>query len=110
MATRVAIAIMREQAFNGIAEATAQIATALGIDAPVIPTQGKDADLLNAQQLTAIADYLGHVAAQIGYKEPSFVQDVSDDLPPEKVAENVPVVENDPPAHDDAPKPRRKGR
>lgn len=106
MATKVAIAIMREQAFNAIAEATGSIAAALGIDAPDIPTQGKDADLLYAQQLTAIADYLGNVAARITrVEEPSFVQELDDD--PQTDPQ---VVENDPPVHNDAPKARRKGR
>lgn len=105
---------MREQALNGIAEATRNIAAALGIDALAIPTQGKDADLLYAQQLQAIADYLNGVAEQVGGIQTA---DNRKEVPPS--LENEPefvqtVVENEPPLPEpetpDEPKTRRKGR
>jgi len=58
MATKASISIRRDASLQRIEQAATSLSQGLDIPAPVIPHQGRDADLLNAQRLEAIADWL----------------------------------------------------
>jgi hypothetical protein len=58
MASKAAIAILRADSIEAINNAASRIGVLLNIAPLSIPTNGKDADLLQAQQLEAIGAYL----------------------------------------------------
>jgi len=58
MATVAAIAIKRSLATQRIAEAASAIAKQLGVESLDLPLTNRDPQMLHANQLTALADYL----------------------------------------------------
>lgn len=62
MASRLAIALRQQSALKRLEEATIGIADKLGVAAPNVPRQGRDAHLLYAQQLEVLADWAESVS------------------------------------------------
>ena len=71
MASKSAIGIMREQAIQKMSEASNTIAQELGVIGFELPMQERDADLLHANQLTALADFLEQIAVALDSPKPS---------------------------------------
>lgn len=65
MATREAVAIMRDRALSTITEQAAAISDRLNVAAPVLLDYNRDPDYLHAARLTAIAAWLTGVAAAL---------------------------------------------
>jgi hypothetical protein len=65
MADRGSVAARRLTALNKIKKTAPAIASALGIEAPSIPTTGRDVGFLQMQQLEAFADFLEVVADRL---------------------------------------------
>lgn len=65
MADPIALAKQREDALKRMAVSTSEIATALGIEPPVIRQHAQDRTFLEAHRLKAIADWLDSVAATL---------------------------------------------
>lgn len=65
MADRVSLAIRQEQAINRLEAAIAALAGKSGLELPVIPRRGNDAEMLRALQLEAIAESIETVTENI---------------------------------------------
>lgn len=57
MATKAAVAIVRERAIKSLKETSTTLAETLGIDAPDLDIYFKDKDLLEAETLKVIAEF-----------------------------------------------------
>ena len=89
MASKSAIGIMREQAIQKMSEASNTIAQELGVIGFELPMQERDADLLHANQLTALADFLEQIAVALDSPKASSTSKKS------SKAEKVVEVETD---------------
>lgn len=63
MASRVAVAIEKEEAIQRINAALARVAQETGLEYDPLPTQGKDADVVTKNQLVHIADAMDRLFA-----------------------------------------------
>lgn len=65
MATAISIAIRNEQALVRLNEAAIAISEHVGVDAPDIPTEYRDANELPTMQLEAMADWTRRIAESL---------------------------------------------
>lgn len=65
MAGKIVTAIRRQEAEARLLTAVSVVSAALDIDATEIPVRGKDADVLRADQMEAMADVMEAVAAKV---------------------------------------------
>lgn len=69
MATIAAVAIKRATATARLMTALAAIGAPFGVEPPVLPTQGRDANVIYAAQMDIIADWAEKVAEAVAPKD-----------------------------------------
>lgn len=86
MASKASVAIQQEAVFSRLESAAAKLSKQYGVDAPVLPTQGRNPDLLHVQQMESIVAFIELIADQdtpaLGKASENTVKDA---LPPKRV-------------------------